>query len=333
MLALNSFIAKAPLPESARTLDVAVLKKTLTSLSPQRYVVVQGPKGVGKSCVIASALQRTCGVVTSQVPPGETQKDIVRSVMVEIAGIRPRFLEPRPSALRVLWWYSLLLPPPIVVLRIGERSAGAPYAQAAGAVRELAGYGLRPIIDSLPNSLEPEALSTLRESVMTLPPMPRQLLFSIPEYATLTAVLREESLESAAWAVLGGVPALYTALQDNLKSVAPGDGRKVVGAFLLAQVQDAITRCLELRPHPSLLPILARFREVNEVPAVDLKDVVLPTPNKVLRKARSGAVHVPADAAIALVLRHSLMVLPGSLEELLKLLETPCGGRGSVSSG
>lgn len=215
---------------------MAALRKKLAANSAQRYVVVQGPKGVGKSCAIDTALQRTCGVVVVEVAPGAQQGAIVRTALEGIAGTQPNFLDPRPSAMRVLWWYRCLLPPPIVVLRVSELSAGAPFAQTAGAVRSLVGCGLRAVIDSSPNSLEPEALATLRQDIMHLAPMPRGLILSLPEYAQLITLLRREGLEDAAWAVLGGVPALYTALHDVLKEVASGDARSTAGNFLCDQL-------------------------------------------------------------------------------------------------
>jgi putative protein kinase ArgK-like GTPase of G3E family len=65
--ALRSRLARAPSPQSARAADVLALRETLANISQGRYVVVQGPKGVGKSCVVETALQRTCGVVVVEV--------------------------------------------------------------------------------------------------------------------------------------------------------------------------------------------------------------------------------------------------------------------------
>ena len=58
-LALNSCLARAPSPQSARAADVLALREALASTSQGRYVVVQGPKGVGETCVVETALQRT----------------------------------------------------------------------------------------------------------------------------------------------------------------------------------------------------------------------------------------------------------------------------------
>ena len=319
VLALRPLVAALPSPQSARASDVAALRHKLAANSAQRYVVVQGPKGVGKSCAIDTALQRTCGVVVVEVAPGALQDAIVRSTLEAVAGTRPNFLDPRPSAMRVLWWYSLLLPPPTVVLRVSERSAGGTFAQIAGAVRSLVGCGLRAVIDSSPNSLEPEALFTLRQDVLHLAPMPRELLHSLGEHAALIALLRKEGLEDVVWAVLGGVPALYTALHDEVRSAAPGGARSQVASFLSYQLMGAIARLRKCDKPAALLPILDLFRAgAAEVPAELLEGAALPSPNKVLCEAEGGAVYVPADAAMALVLRHG-WARPPTLEVLLSL--------------
>ena len=74
---------------------------------------------------------------------------------------------------------------PIVVLRVSERPTGGPFAQTAGAVRSLADCGFRAVIDTLPDSLEPGTLATLRQDVIELGPMTRALLISLPEHAAL----------------------------------------------------------------------------------------------------------------------------------------------------
>jgi len=87
-LALRSRLARAPSPQSARAADVLALRETLANTSQGRYVVVQGPKGVGKSCVVETALQRTCGVVVVEVAPGAKEEAIVSSALASVAGVR-----------------------------------------------------------------------------------------------------------------------------------------------------------------------------------------------------------------------------------------------------
>ena len=304
------------------------LRNTLSTISAHRYVVVKGPKGVGKTCAVETALQSTCGVVTVRIAPGAKEDAIVTAALAAVAGVHVRFFDPRPSARRVLWWYRRLLraPPPVVVLRLSERPAGEPFAQTAGAVRELLECGLRAVIDSSPNSLDPETLATLRQEVLELGPMPRELLVGIPEHAALFAELRRARLEDAAWTVLGGVPAHYAALRDKLLSTAPEDTARVVALYLEGELLGAISRHgAMLVAHPAMAPVLELFAAADEVPETRLVDmkVANPSPNKVLRAVRRGqaTVLVPADAAMSLVLRRRLKTAP-SMDELRALCST-----------
>ena len=261
-LALRSRLARAPSPQSARAADVLALRETLASISQGRYVVVHGPKGVGKTCVVETALQRTCGVVVIEVAPGAREDAIVASALASVTGVRSSLWDPRPSALRVLWWYRWLLPPPIILLRVSERPTGGPFAQTAGAVRSLADCGFRAVIDTLPDSLEPGTLATLRQDVIELGPMPRALLFSLPEHAALHVALRTAGLEDVVWAVLGGVPAHYTALRDKLLQcrASSEDFGRSVEAYVREELRSAITRRASmLVTHPFMTPILDEF--------------------------------------------------------------------------
>jgi hypothetical protein len=324
-LALRSRFARPPSPQSARTGDVRALRETLASISARRYVVVQGPKGVGKTCVVSTALQRTCGVVVTEVAPGSQKDAIVSSALAAVAGVTAKYLDPRPSALRVLWWYTLILPPPVLVLRVSERSAGREFAETAGAVRSLVDCGFRAVIDSSPNSLEPAALTTLRQDVLELGPMPRETLFSLQEHAALFNVLRSAGLEDVAWAVLGGVPALYESLHDKLRQTAPDRAHAVAADFMRGVLLEAVVRLRAANLHPSMEPALERFKTADEAPAALLKGAVMPSPNKVLRETQRGvedAILVPADAAMAVVLRFSLEA-PPPIDMLRRMLALP----------
>ena len=70
------------------------------------------------------------------------------------------------------------------------------------------------------------------------------------------------------------------------------------------------------------MPVLDNFRLVDEVAESRLRDVVSPSQNKVLRSVAAeggkATVFVPADSAMALVLRHRFEVTP-ALGELRAL--------------
>jgi hypothetical protein len=140
---------------------------------------------------------------------------------------------------------------------------------------------------------------------------------------------------------LGGVPALYTALYDDLVEVASGDARNTVGKFLCGQyvdfagvassdarntvgnflcdqLQDAIVRLRRFDKPEAVLRLLALFKTKDEVPAGEFEGNAQPSSNNVLREARKGTVYVPTDAAMGLVLRHGLKQ-PPTLKDLCLL--------------
>ena len=78
---------------------------------------------------------------------------------------------------------------PIVVIRVPERLSGQNYADVPAAVRDLADlYGLRVVVDGLPNSIHPELLATKRETVIAVESMSKEQIESIPEFKDLIAM-------------------------------------------------------------------------------------------------------------------------------------------------
>lgn len=309
---------------SLRTDASESLRGMLRNLGKYQYIVVTGQKGVGKSVIVNTVTQRTCGVVSVSVSPGKSQNDIVVKVLSEVANSRVGSFDPRPSVRRVLWWYSWFLPRPIVVLRAGERTAGDNYAATLGAARELSTLGLRVLVDGSTNSMSMDALATQRQDVLEVEPVPRDTLFSIPEYESLINVLRKEGLEDVAWGVLGGVPAHFDAMLMLLKRYEPGAFCRVTVNYLLDEVGKAIgRRDRMLAAHPAMKGILKVFLTNDEVPESLLAEqgVVGPSPNTLLRVVLHNhvAALVPADASAALVLRHGFKTTP-TIDELITLL-------------
>jgi hypothetical protein len=333
MLAARSWVRHADIV-SQRDDDTHMLHRMLQNLGKNQYIVVTGQKGVGKSVVVNTATQRTCGVVNVTVAPGTLRDVIVMKALSEITNSRVGFVDPRPSVRRVLWWYGWFLPRPIVVLRAGERMDSQMYADIPGAARELAGYGLRVLIDGSTNSLPSEVLATKRQCVLELEPMQRNTLLSIPEYKSLLHLMREEGLEDVAWQVLGGVPADYDEIVTQLKSNEPAAYRRIIIKYLRDEISKAIScRGRMLAAHPVIKEVLNIFKTKSEIPEELLAEmgIVNPLPNKVLRVVLRDDFFmlVPADAAMALVLRFSLSKTP-SFEMLQKILSND--GRNSIAS-
>lgn len=324
-LALRSLAHRSE-TQSLRTEAIRQLLEMLRVQDGGQYVVVNGQKGVGKSVVVETATQQTCGVTSVPVSPGTPTKTIVLDVLNEIANSRVGWIDPRPSVRRILWFYQhfLRLPRPIVVLRALERCDGQDFAGLSGAARELAGLGLRVLVDGSSDSLPPELLKTEREAVLDVDAMPLNVLRSIPKYAGLFSTLREEGLESVVMGVLGGVPASYDQLVTALAVAGLSDMRGFIIARVRAKIAEAIScRDLLLCKHPAMRAVLTEFKSRGAVPQSILADkrIEIPSPNKVLRCTFiDGCVMlVPANAATALVLQHGLERAP-RVEVLAQLL-------------
>ena len=56
-------------PQSVRTDEIAKFKHQINILASGRYIVVTGGKGVGKTCLIDTAIQNEFGIVNYGVSP------------------------------------------------------------------------------------------------------------------------------------------------------------------------------------------------------------------------------------------------------------------------
>ncbi len=95
--------------------------------------------------------------------------------------------------------------------------------------------------------------------------------------------------------------------------------------MLLAFVQRKVVEAVVLRDAAivrdgRLEALYSRFATAAEVPSSVLREqrIELPSPDKVLRALRAGAepLLIPADATMALVLRHDMRRAPHTIYEL-----------------
>ena len=246
-LGLASRLFRRAAVASARTADVAVLRSLLAASCRGQYIVVAGPKGVGKSCAVASATQLTSGVVTVRVPAGTSEPAILSDVFTALTRYYVRSLDQSGSARRVLWWHELLFRvPATVVLQAAERKPAQAFADLDSAARALAGnFGVRVVIDASTNSLPDAAIATLREMALDVEPMPRATLEGLADLSPLLSALRAARVDDVVWACVGGVPAAYIALR-SLWAAAVGraaDTEHVATAF----AQDALGKAIRAR--------------------------------------------------------------------------------------
>eukprot|EP00035_Acanthoeca_spectabilis_P017891 m.377647 g.377647 ORF g.377647 m.377647 type:complete len:436 (+) comp16705_c4_seq43:312-1619(+) len=327
---------------SRRTDDVYWLQESLESLKRGMYIVVTGPMGVGKSTAVETALWRTCGVVSIDVPAEMSDTEVISAALAEIARTRQhKYLDPYDNARRVRFFYDFLpVKPPTILLNVHERRSGKDFAGVVYATRKLANLDYRVVVDGSTNALPGRLLHTNRQKVMTVGPMTMDVMETVPEFRYVFDLLRELERFDLVWATCGGNPALMVNLETEPamrraclttegrfkpESLTPESARElknVVDAFCLERVRQAVGLVSELTAkHPELTELVEMFKTVDIVAAkvMTARAIVLPNDDKVFRTADTSGALIPATAATALVLRHGLADTP-TIEELHSLV-------------
>jgi hypothetical protein len=336
VLALSTRFRRAQ-DVSQRTTELHSLRSMLSSVQKAQYVIVSGPKGVGKTCLVDTTLQYTFGVVSVYVAPGTPHDKIKSDAFEAITRSNISFLDHTASAKRVLWWHHFFFrQPATVVLRAAERSSDEPFAALHSAARTLThDYGARVLIDASNNSLPEAASATKREKLLELEPMRRELLEEIPELQLLLAELKKANLAHTVWMCVGGNPADYKRLLGAWQDDQCNDLEAVVFAFVRSLIIKAMSAVsLSVAADSQMRDLYLRFREKNAVPESVLEELKLvrPSPDKVLRAVQprmsAGILEggrrmlIPADAATALVLCTGFTDTP-HIDKLKVLAMTP----------
>jgi hypothetical protein len=316
-------------PASLRIQDVGRLKEKLTSIRSNEYIIVTGAHGIGKSCVVDTAIRNTC-YIRVHVFQANTADHIVQSALKSFTGIRISFWDFQAAAKRILFFHGIFARyPPIVVLDVYERMENRSYAEIPRAVWDLANLGFRVLVDGPTNSIPLEALIAKGANVMDLEPMTQETLESISEFKNVIKKLRKHGLFDVVWAVVGGAPVGFKRLCRKFERAEQNDINIefVVESYLQEMIVKAIIvigrACISF---PQIEPVLEKFQQVDEIPLEDLlKDKIQrPSPDKVLREKMKSQeiVLVPANCTIAFVLKHNLRECAPSLKELKALICT-----------
>jgi hypothetical protein len=299
---------------SVRNVEMEKMREFLKSdTNKQAYFVVEGPKGVGKSCLIDTALEFVKGVVRVDIPPGMLQTDVEERCLRAVAGYACKIFQPRWAAKQIVSWYRCLhRASPVLVMSLSERPKNKEFAEITGAVRKLAAMGIKVVVDASPNSVTPELLSTLREEVMHVEEMSTENIRALPDLQQLFKVLDTAGLSKVVTDLLGGIPANFISLSRHVIG-KDNDVPTVVKKFLQTKIIDAMseTRIMRIR-EPKFTKVFELLRDeasgVNPDVLIEL-GLELPSPCKVLR-IRSGlegrkSSLVPSTPVAAFVLRHN----------------------------
>jgi hypothetical protein len=328
VLGLSSRIFLRAKTVSQRTVEVEKMRTALSNANKDQYVVVAGPKGVGKTCIVETATERTFGVVSIDVQPGKSHDDIKANVFTAVTRCNPRTVELSASARRVAWWHRFIFRTPVtIVLHAAERKPTQQFADLDSAARALTyDFGMRVVIDASDNSLPEFAKATKREEVIEVPLMPRSVVEEIPKLQDLHAALKAADLADVVWACVGGNPADYLKLHGQWMDAGKGSLEAVVESFVRDLLNKAIgNKSASVVANNRLKELYALFIKQSQVPRSVLEEMNIerPSPDKVLRLQLSPSdnelVLVPADAAMAVVLRFALAE-PPTLKELKEMV-------------
>jgi hypothetical protein len=189
-------------------------------------------------------------------------------------------------------------------------------------------YKLRVVVDGSPNSLDETVLRTKRQRILEVKQMTKEMVWKIDQIQELFKYVEEAALGDTVFAVLGGNPADYVELWDDVKDGLQNgqDARQLIGAYLGAQIAAAIDLVKEYcgNDDPTFTKLMELFQgtEVFTKSTLVAQKIQQPTPDKVFRKVERDGVPVliPASNAIGIVLKHGLTKKP-SLEELEALIK------------
>jgi hypothetical protein len=197
-------LIRAPQTKSLRSEDVEIIRRRVHNdlvISKDQFLVIRGPKGIGKTVAIENALAHTWGVcyVENSIKPGKDKDEIFDQVLGDFTNIEFHFQKKMKAAKHVIFWNSFFTllsggrRKPIIVISAQERQKGQPYAQIAEAARDLAIMGLRVVIDSSDGALFNTPL-TKRELFIEMEPMPLDLIEKMPEIQELIDFLKKNNM-------------------------------------------------------------------------------------------------------------------------------------------
>ena len=250
---------------------------------------------------------------------GADKDVILDAAYMAISGLSTRTFDLTDRTKRVLFFYKLLFRhSPIVVIQVPERSAGQQYADVTAATRALTDeHDLTVVVDGSPNSLPPELLTTIRQVVVEVRAMSKEMIESIDEFQGIVTRLKKHGLDEATFAVLGGVPALYRDVKRvSSKYPAPRDTEFVaeVKGFLLRTLLEALTKnivCASANTKEIIKIYKECLKAGTVLTSVELKarGKALDYPNKVFRETdvNKRCVVEPATAAVDLILRDNIV--------------------------
>ena len=303
VLAFKSYFQRSINPSSVRPSVVARIRKKISQVGPDEFVVVHGPEGVGKTVAVATAVRGQMGVIHVNIYGGDSSDEIVQKALRSVANVSGTFPSVDYDCPRIIFWYQLMFRHyPLIILNLRQRS---PKIEEAARILSYT-YKLRVLVDSSDNALPDELfLWTQRARFVDVNEMDQATVEGIPEFTVLITSLREADLADVVYHIIGGVPYDYEWLRRTTAGLSGEKLGEAVNLFLRRLQFMAINlKLATLRSHPDMLKLYDPLKTMQAVSDIDYQ-VTRPSPDKTLRKGRYRSMLVPATQAMAYILRNN----------------------------
>jgi hypothetical protein len=181
-----------------------------------RFLVIYGEKGIGKSCLINSALQNTPGVIPINISPGLSAHKIIEKVVDDITQSKECYWYKTMYAKKAIFWFRLFNfgNSPIVYLNAmkPKNQLQRPAKIIDAAAYLVAEYGIRVIVEGQPEAFDEYLYFSRRSDIIEVQPMSKEVLRSVPQYRELRQIIKDKNLCCLVDEVFAGVPGKYTAM-------------------------------------------------------------------------------------------------------------------------
>lgn len=238
------------------------IQKAAEYLERGRFILVRGPRGVGKTSAICTALESTKGVIKiGPVRPGTTQDEILDEVSYRITGLNVGWKQNADDVAKVSEKFKEdnKKCPLIVLIQASERPVNDKAAELTAAARILADlFGLAVIIDCCENACPPTL--TGREILVNFEPMSFEQMQKLTNDHKISKELEREGNTEIVLAVCGGRPLL---LDDLLIEIRLHGSEHAVKKFVMSKIAEA-------RENISVLCRTPGVKEVNTVDCFSL---------------------------------------------------------------
>jgi hypothetical protein len=298
--------------DSVRTSEVRDIAKALEALEygKERFILLYGPKGVGKTTALSTGLGKLRGVIHVDVQRKMTASEIINVVHKKIwfytyAGSMTK--EVQVAAQNVINTYNRIWGPPVVVLDLVNKQESTLGPDALGAARTLSRNGVKVIIDASEGTLDADSDGFSRARSIYVDYMDWVQIQKIPEFEQLLRTLEKHQLTAQVQEVIGGCPGQLENLQAFLgNETSPEKTKEKIKTFLIHRIGVALKKRIAFTSAaPAVKDVLKLFQTQDTVPIASFEGIELPANSSQVLRFRDE-VYVARTPAMGFVLKHDI---------------------------